>query len=87
MLPTPIQRAPKRSFRQTLDVNREIEEAAQNCANAKLAYNNYHTKISSVYAKFSQGKALLIDIHGQVYPQRISHSLIIRSIQRYIPTL
>ena len=52
--------------RATLDVNREILEAAQGCANAETAYNNYHNKIKSIYSTFTQGKALLIDIHGQV---------------------
>ena len=47
-------------------MNREINEAAQNCPNAQIAYNNYHNKISSVIRGFTQGKALLIDIHGQV---------------------
>ncbi len=47
-------------------MNREINEAAQNCPNAQIAYNNYHNQISSVIRGFTQGKALLIDIHGQV---------------------
>jgi len=55
--------------RATLDVNREIEDAAQNCPNAMTAYNNYHGKIKSIYSTFTQGKALLIDIHGQGHKQ------------------
>ena len=53
-------------FRATLDVNREINEAAQNCPNAMAAFNSYHGQISSVISTFNQGKALLFDIHGQV---------------------
>jgi hypothetical protein len=49
-----------------LDVNREIKEAAQACPNAETAFNNYHNKIRSIYSSFTQGKALLLDIHGQV---------------------
>ena len=58
--------------RATVDVNREIKEAAQACANAETAWSNYHGRIQSIYSTFTQGKALLIDIHGQVSLQRFS---------------
>ena len=49
-----------------MDVNRDIAEAAQGCANAEKAWSNYHGRIKAIYSTFTQGKALLIDIHGQV---------------------
>jgi len=54
------------NFRQTLDVNREKNEAAQSCPNAEKAYDIYHNKIQSLIDGFTQRKGLLFDIHGQV---------------------
>ena len=55
-----------KNCRATVDVNREINEAAQTCSNAEQAYNLYHNKIQSIINGFTQGKGLLFDIHGQV---------------------
>ncbi len=57
----------KITSRQTLDVNREINEAAQTCSNAEQAYTLYHNQIRSIINGFTQGKGILFDIHGQVY--------------------
>jgi hypothetical protein len=54
------------NIRATVDVNRGINEAAQNCPNAETAFSKYHGTIRSIIAGFTQGKGLLLDIHGQV---------------------
>ena len=47
-------------YRKTLDANREINKAAQECPNDKAAYNNYHNKIRSIISGFFQGKRIAI---------------------------
>ena len=54
------------SFRKSVDVNRDKDEAAQACPGAEDAWEDYHGTIQEVVDSFGGQRGLLLDFHGQV---------------------
>ena len=47
-------------------MNRDKEEAAQNCADAEAAWEKYHNTVEGIIDAFEGQRGLLLDFHGQV---------------------
>lgn len=58
--------------RRKVDVNREVEEAAQEVGDAILAYNDFHDFVKEARDSILPNQGLLIDVHGQTHvPERV----------------